>query len=48
MINKAKSAYYINAINEIRNQPKKLWSILNNLGVYARCKTKCSSAGLSF
>ena len=43
---KAKSEYYVNAVNDNRNQPQKLWQILKSLGSSSKCKTKSRSLGL--
>jgi len=43
---KAKSDYYVNLVNDNKNQPKKLWQALKSLGTSSNCKTKSNSIGL--
>ncbi|MGL1888436.1 MAG: reverse transcriptase family protein [Reichenbachiella sp.] len=43
---KAKAMYFKNNVNDNLNKPKKLWSVLKELGTSKSCKTKILNIGL--
>ena len=44
---KAKSQYYVHAVNENQNRPKKLWQILKEIGASSKGKTSPKSISLN-
>ena len=44
---KAKSQYYVHAVNENQNRPKKLWQFLKEIGASSKGKTTPTSISLN-
>ena len=42
----AKADYFVNVVNDNKNQPKKLWQALKDLGTSSKCVTKSNMIGL--